>query len=910
MNRRAVASGCILVFVVGADRSWAGAGSRPANLVGNGSFEQDRDRDGVPDGWSTAGAAEVEQRLTLDAGRSGGRSARLTCTKYAGGTPSSHAMVCQVGKVGVKRGQWYRLTWWAKGDGTHGQARVGLMRTRPWRNVGLYADFTLQKDWQRYEEVFPATEDLPAAVSRLQFWFTRTGTLWLDDVALTPTVIRREYHPQIVTSGVRNFLPNSSFECGQVGWGGYAPDLRGWTGNVYRPMGQMDTSTAAHGRQSLRLRLENDRLPVFFFDYYGPMQEPVRTLVAAHFGWLPLERGRAYTLSCSLKADRPDAAARLMVREAAGKTWQQTVRVGREWRRHSLTFRPTDTFAWSGVGLDLAASRSASATLWLDAVQFEPGERATDYAPRGQAESFVETTALGNIFDDPQAGLTVYVVACNTGDTPRLVEGRVTITDFFDRAVLERAVEVPVEAGARAVLPMAGLLKGKTGFYRVRWETSGPAAPFVQTLRCAVIEPYGSDDSPFGMNHAYPWSFLLKLGKLAGLTWHRDWSIRWQTVQPKPGPLDFTRTDPQINRVVAEGLNVLGLFPAPSTTWSSAGDRSAIDKVIGKQTHRRQRYIEACPPEKLSDFQRYVERSVQHYRDCLRYYEVLNEPLFTGYAVPAILGYGMKDYLPLLRTTYETVKANQPEASVVGGIACWAGHRWVTDFIAADGLRWVDVMNMHLYPSTVDPVIYERGLSRVREMMHDRGQDKPIWLTEFGCYADDDPPTTPHRVGDTTMNRSDWKCERLASEALVKSSAVFLGNGIRKIFFHAGVCGAINGNDASGIFFEYGGAPRKMYAALSALANLLGGDFRAVPIGARSDSAHVYAFATQRGLLAVIWSSGGTDLSLRTSGNVQALDLMGNVVEGGKVKVGPTPVYLRFPDGDARLLEALLKAFK
>ena len=41
--------------------------AQPPNLVVNGSFEQDADNDGVPDDWATAGRAEVEQRLTLEA---------------------------------------------------------------------------------------------------------------------------------------------------------------------------------------------------------------------------------------------------------------------------------------------------------------------------------------------------------------------------------------------------------------------------------------------------------------------------------------------------------------------------------------------------------------------------------------------------------------------------------------------------------------------------------------------------------------------------------------------------------------------------------------------------------------------------------------------------------------------------
>jgi hypothetical protein len=75
------------------------------NLVANGSFERATARPGVPDDWSAAGNPAVRQELALDTSRDGGRCARLRCTRFTGDHPDSHAMLCQVGKVGVARGR-------------------------------------------------------------------------------------------------------------------------------------------------------------------------------------------------------------------------------------------------------------------------------------------------------------------------------------------------------------------------------------------------------------------------------------------------------------------------------------------------------------------------------------------------------------------------------------------------------------------------------------------------------------------------------------------------------------------------------------------------------------------------------------------------------------------------------------
>jgi hypothetical protein len=72
-------------------------------------------------------------------------------------------------------------------------------------------------------------------------------------------------------------------------------------------------------------------------------------------------------------------------------------------------------------------------------------------------------------------------------------------------------------------------------------------------MRCALITPTGKEatDSPLGFNHAYPWDFLVRLAREAGIVWWRDWSAKWQTVEPQKGKLDFTVADQQIQRVLS-----------------------------------------------------------------------------------------------------------------------------------------------------------------------------------------------------------------------------------------------------------------------------------------------------------------------------------------------------------------------
>ena len=860
------------------------------NLVANGSFELDTNGDGVPDNWATSGTGGMEQALTIDDGPHGENAAELACTKFVGGSPASHAMVCQNGHVAVKAGQWYRLTWRAKArDMQINAVRVALSNTRKWSNAGLSHSFPVGRTWRDYEHVFQSDQNLSASDSRLQFWFTSTGTLWLADVTLVPVADQRYgYHPEIETEGVTNFIPNSSFECGTAGWGSYHPEMTTWAGNVFRLIGEIDERTAFHGRRSMRVEVVKGKAPVFMWDWFDLVEDEILVPVVAHHGWVRVKKGATYVVSCVLKADQPDVPARIMVRECE-RNKSRMVRVGTQWQRFSMTFEADHDFAWTGVGPDLTNAVPGAATLWIDAVQFEKADIPSDYQPRAGIESRIETSVTGNTFLDPAKGLTVGVAACNSTGSDAVVQGTLTITDFFDKQVHAEQVSFPVKAGENVVRTLHGLVRGRTGFFRVTWSPAGESA-LSQNLRCMVITPYEDNDSVFGMNHAYGWPFMLQLAKQAGLTWCRDWSVKWHEVEPNKGQFDFSGTDPQIDRVVEEGLNLELLFPFPSCDWTTTADMHAIREVESNQyRHRVMRY--ACAPNSERDFRNYVARSVRHYGDRIRYYQVFNEPVYTHYSLPHRLGYQVSDYIHWLNIAADVIRAEQEDAVVIGGMGSWASSRWTHDFVNSGGLAKVDILDLHNYPVTADPESYEPDMAELARMMKDRGELRPMWLTEFGCYADDDPYRTPQTIGDAAMSQSAWPNEREAAQALVQSAAAFCTHGLRKIFLHAGSCGPINGSSAGGVFFEYGGTPRKMLPAVWAFSSLMGADFEPVDTGPQPADRRVYVFKVKRGILAIAWTREEQPVRVTAGGDISVIDIMGNTLTDSAVELTATPVY-------------------
>jgi len=874
------------------------------NLVANGSFEQSQSKAGVPDDWSSAGNQAIHQQLTLDTGRDGQRCAKLACTEFNGDGPDFHVMICQVGKVSVRQGQWYRIAFWAKAEGIKGGAvEVALSDTRRWENAGLEEVFSPGAQWAQFEFLFRARDDLAASASRLQIWFKGTGTFWLDDVLLAESAGGQEWFPQICTEGVKNFVPNSSFECGTANWGSFTYGLSGWAGNLYRLEGEPDGTVAQHGRHSLKIALTPATLPVFFFDYYEPIRQPVRRVLAANRGWFHVKPGGKLTLSAYLRADADGVAAQLAANEAPSHLQRKQVMVGKEWQRHEFTFTPTQPFLFIAIGLDLEASGRDSATLWLDAVQLERSDHATAYEPRQPVESFIETGTTGNIFTNPSTGLAVTLRAFNSTEQEQTVRGKLQVTDFCDHAIVAKEPALRVPPHGDASLALSGLCPGQQGFFRTTWTPRSPADSHsqqtepVSSLRCAIIAPApaGLADSPLGFNHAYPWDFLARLAREAGIVWWRDWSAKWQTVESEKGKFDFTVADAQVQRVLNLDSEVEMLLPFPSASWSTTARAEEVEKAAGNNTYLRARLPMSYAPADLNDFGAYAAAVARHYGQsrprAVTHYQILNEPVYTDYALPRKFGYTLADYLRVLEAGSRALRAADPRYRVVGGISANLEAGLTHDFVAQGGLRWVDVLDLHLYDPARPAESFEDSFRSLEELMRAHGGPKPVWITEWGCYADDDPPCVPQTVGDATMNRCRWPNERAAMEHIVKFTAVSFAHGVRKIFFHAGTCGTINGPDAGGVLFEYGGAPRKMFAGVAALTRLLGVPDECVKT-VHDDGLAAYVFRGKDRVLAIAWCEAGKPRKLKAAPAVQAYDIMGNTILLKEAVLGESPVYV------------------
>jgi len=556
----------------------------------------------------------------------------------------------------------------------------------------------------------------------------------------------------------------------------------------------------------------------------------------------------------------------------------------------SGTAEATGTGRPGGVSASAETPGVASTRVFVDAVQLEPGREPTAFVPREPVEIGISTDRPGNVFTWGEP-VVIRVAGRNTGANPVRVALRASGTDFFGAklAPLTMALSLPARGSAEAAWTFTPPGRGVWDI-AIAWK--GHTCP----LRIAVIDPFRGTDSPFGVNHAPATEEWCSLLRKAGVEWARDWSLKWQTVEPEPGVLDFGATDGQIARLGEAGFRTICLLPPfPASNWASSAPEG-LD-LSGYPGVRKKMAYAPRDPALLAKF---IGATVGRYKARVGTWEFLNEPIFTDYALPGEgqrwpgAAYTVKDYVALLKVASAAMKQADPRCFVVGGIAGDADDR-AFEFIREGGLDSVDAMNLHIYPGKATPESFLGPLGKLAEEMRKAGMTRPVWMTEYAYYGADDLPWTPFAAGG-----DDWAGARLLESELecaewsVRFAAVCLASGVDKIFTHSGGSPEVNGEGFECPFLRWGGVPRKLYAAQSAMANLLGAAPKFVTRLLSADG--VYAFAFQCGDQGVVaaWVDDDAESGWKIVGPADAviLDLVGNPRPSGPVPLTGSPVYV------------------
>ena len=195
------------------------------------------------------------------------------------------------------------------------------------------------------------------------------------------------------------------------------------------------------------------------------------------------------------------------------------------------------------------------------------------------------------------------------------------------------------------------------------------------------------------------------------------------------------RLDAVVDGAHERGLQVL-LTLMSSPCWASSAPESERDGCAGSWWERGVQHYAPTDPGDYADALRFL---VERYGQRVDAWEIWNEPNQDAFFKAPDQA---EAYAALLRAAYPAAKAADGRATVVGGSLAEADHKF-TDKLYDHGVKgFFDAWAIHPYSGDRSPMepgdeaytatSFVRGVPAVRAAMLRNGDDKPLWLTEFG----------------------------------------------------------------------------------------------------------------------------------------------------------------------------------
>ncbi|MBQ4143265.1 MAG: beta-galactosidase [Thermoguttaceae bacterium] len=227
-------------------------------------------------------------------------------------------------------------------------------------------------------------------------------------------------------------------------------------------------------------------------------------------------------------------------------------------------------------------------------------------------------------------------------------------------------------------------------------------------FRKPSASPYGTCSHLGGGQEHDAMPRNLTLMREAGIEWARA-DFSWSGIERPQGTWNFEHLDRVVKNAEEQGIHILPILDY-STAWAAPSYKN---------------------PELWLE---YVRRTVTHFKDRIRYWEVWNEQNLRNFWGDAP---DPEEYAKFLRKTYLTIKEIDPELVVVyGGLAGVPAEFYEKSLQAGAG-EFFDVMNIHPYRGgLVSRQAIERFLGDIQKFnaltFQYCGKNKPLWITEMG----------------------------------------------------------------------------------------------------------------------------------------------------------------------------------
>jgi len=801
---------------------------------------------------------------------------------------SAWVIFSQSRTVNTKKNRKLYISFWVKKENMEsGVVDLGIMQRKPWATI-ISTSVRVTHEWRKVELVVTPRRDCDN--TRFQVSFTEPGTLYLSDIHVAETTkrplevnpIRLRMAREREHAAEKNMVRNASFEAGVSGWG-----TEGFDHNVVK----IDKTRAYHGRCSARMDFDADSLPIGYSDYPKARRIVFTNVKCAGRGWMRFEKGAEYTLSVYLRSNKQEQKVDIGVFYMTRAKSVQGISVSNEWRRYSLTFTAQDMFGFPQIS---SSTVDFSEQLWIDAVQIERGDRATAFEARYPVEVAFHPKRPGGVYYLNEA--IVFDVASWFRDDAARANVDWKVVDYQENAIHQGAFVLTENTVTSSIqIPVKG-----NGHYGFLATVKGDGCGFSVKTPFMIIYPYaktyGNRDARFGTNHPYYSDFLQQVAQDAGVYWVRDWTLKWDNVEPEKGKWDFSGPTVFFDRAKRLDLRVLAILPDPSSGWASSGPPEARGKRLG-DAYEDLWYL----PRSMDDYRRYTRECIERCQDVTGVWEVLNEPFTSKTRQWNIEA----EYPKLLAIVKEEAAKVNVDLKVMRCGLCYFGKHEAANARTA---RLADLLSEHTYPRYNDTARFLARTRHISEFLTSHDVETGIWITEYGKYSNDSPDHK-HAGFDHYLSNGD---ERTATAYNIKYLTILFSHGASKVFFHQRTwpigLNYKNNNLHFDMLFDYGPAPHKFFVAANAMCWILHPGTRAGVGVNETGPVFAYRFERPEDKVLVVWTDKNAitlNQPMQTlARGVVAYDMMGKRLEMVG-EIHDEPIYLI---GDAERINAIEEA--
>ncbi|MBY0405630.1 MAG: cellulase family glycosylhydrolase [Cyanobacteria bacterium] len=192
-------------------------------------------------------------------------------------------------------------------------------------------------------------------------------------------------------------------------------------------------------------------------------------------------------------------------------------------------------------------------------------------------------------------------------------------------------------------------------------------------------------------------------------------NIIWSSVERKKGEYDFSSYDKLIDAL------------------SSAGIRSYVFLGFGNPVYKESMSVRT--KEGRIAFAKYAAAAVKRYKGKKIIWEIWNEPNLNSFWMPSA---DLDQYMELVQATSIAIKAEDPEAFVVGPALSGPYSPFFERMLRAGLLKWVDGISVHPYqnfPTNLPPEGVIRQTASLRTLVQRYASNRPnvpIIFSEWG----------------------------------------------------------------------------------------------------------------------------------------------------------------------------------